>query len=53
MSQVCKTPEGHVMTLSDVFESMGLVAAERTVDDLDMHAVSIMFFIISVADLGD
>ena len=37
--QVCKTREGRVMTLEELFRSMNLTAYDLTVDMLDVHAV--------------
>ena len=38
--QVCKTRDGKVMTLEELFRSMNLTAYDLTVDMLDVHAVS-------------
>ena len=39
LAQVCKTREGRVMTLEELFRSMNLTAYDLTVDMLDVHAV--------------
>ena len=37
---MCKTRDGRVMTLEELFRSMNLTAYDLTVDMLDVHAVS-------------
>jgi hypothetical protein len=38
-NEVCRTKDGKVMTLTEVFKSMNLTAYDLTVDMLDVHAV--------------
>ena len=48
LAQVCKTREGRVMTLEELFRSMNLTAYDLTVDMLDVHAVRKMGAVMSV-----
>ena len=48
---VCQSKDGKPMTLKEVFQSMNLTAYDLTVDMLDVHAVSTIFW--STSRLGD
>ena len=50
LAQVCKTREGRVMTLEELFRSMNLTAYDLTVDMLDVHAVRESGAVMSVYD---